>query len=130
MLDNRSRHQPTPFAMMDLPTDVQLLILSNMNLHTLGNITRTIPDVRKLYLRYPSSALQGALAKIDPQTRNLLLTACSVVCIIKSCIMHPSLVGNNISNGLADSLDTEDSRKIDVTLCDVLSRLCEVDAEV
>jgi hypothetical protein len=75
-------HVCPSFPLTDLPPDVQLLILSNLDLHTIQNLMNAIPATKELYLSYPSSILRGVLASMDLQTRNLLLTTYNLVCII------------------------------------------------
>jgi hypothetical protein len=126
------RVRPT-FPLMDLPADLQLLILSKMDLHTLQNIIQAVPHVRETYLRYPSSILRGAVAEIVPQVRNLLLTTYRLTCIIRSGDVSQKPDLSNMGGFLADNLDTEKPRKIDFLEHDALDALhtfCEIDAEV
>jgi hypothetical protein len=133
-VDPDPRGQVCPsFPLTDLPPDVQLLILSNLDLHTIQNLMNAIPATKELYLSYPSSILRGVLVSMDLQTRNLLLTTYNLVCIIQSAEEHPKPDLSNMDDFLAENLDTEEPQNIDFFGQDAagaLDTLCEIDAEV
>jgi hypothetical protein len=62
------------FPLTNLPTDAQLLILTNMDLHTIQNIVNAIPNAKVISLNCPSTIIHGVQASMEFQTRNFLLT--------------------------------------------------------
>jgi hypothetical protein len=129
----RARRACPSFPLTNFPTDVQLLILRSMDLHTIQNLTRAIPSAEELYLSYPSSVLRGALATMGPQTRNLLLTTYSLVCSIKSSEIYPQPDLSAMTTFLVENLDNEHPKSINVLEYDTMGALhglCEIDAEI
>jgi len=127
------RRASSSFPFTNLPADVQLLILGNVDLHTLQSTTRAIPSARELYLEYPSSILQAVTATMGPQIRNLLLTTHSLVSTIKAVDVYPQPDLDDMEKYLAENLDTEAPMKVDLLDYDalgVLHALCEIDKEV
>jgi hypothetical protein len=121
------------FTLEGLPADVQLLIIRNMDLQTLQSVTQVISSAKELYLMYPSGILQGALAFLAPQIRNLLLTIHSLAGTIKhpGIFLAPDLT--NVDLFLAVNLDADEPKKIELLEYDpmgALHGLCELMADV
>jgi hypothetical protein len=127
------RRASSPFPFADLPADVQLLILSNVDLPTLKAMTESVPSARDLYLEYPSSVLHSATATRGLQVRNILLTTASLVSTIRAVGMYSKPDLEDMDRFLAESLDTETPKKMELLEYDplgALSTLCEIDAEI
>ena len=128
-----TRRTAFPFLFTSFPADVQLLILSNMNLHILQATTEAALCAKELYLKYPSSVLRGATATKGIQIQNLLLTTHSLVSTIKAAEVYPQPDLEEMQNYLAENLDTEKPRNVELVEYDalgVLHTLCEIDREV
>jgi hypothetical protein len=131
-MDKGCRAYPS-FPLINLPTDVQLLILRNMDLHTIQKLIIAIPSTKELYLSYPSSVLRAALANMGVQTRNLLLTTYSLFCAIKFEEIYPKPDLSNMTKSLVEHLDVEELANIEIFECDTIGALytlCEIDAEI
>ncbi|KAF2826128.1 hypothetical protein CC86DRAFT_406425 [Ophiobolus disseminans] len=133
MSDDSIYRPRASFHFMNLPADVQCLILSNVDLHTLKSLIKAIPSARQLYFKYSSSILQGSTALMGLQIRNLLLTVYSLVSTIKSVDTYPTPDLDDMGTFLKQNLDTEKPRRIDLIKSHPLGALqmmCEIDREV
>jgi hypothetical protein len=129
----RPRRACSPFPFTNLPTDVQLLILRNMDFCSIQNSTHAIPSAKELYLSYPSSVLRGALSTIGSQIRNLFLTTYSLTCAIKFVEIYPPPDFSDMTSFLAENLDNEHPKNIDALEYDamgVLHTLCEIETGI
>jgi hypothetical protein len=121
------------FPFRTLPTDVQLLVLGALDLHTLKSVSDASPDIKLLYLSCPSGLLQGVLTSMEHQTENLILTIFSLIRIMRSGGIYPLLSISCMQHFLAECLDCEEVGRIAVNehdAFDSLDLLCEVDAEI
>jgi hypothetical protein len=133
MPNYRERHARPSFPFLDLPAEVQVLVMSNVDIHTLQNLVRATPSARDMYLRYPTSILQGAVATMGLQFRNLLLTTYSLMCAINHANIYTKADITSMEAFLEKSLDTEEQRRIDLLEFDAsraLDTLCDIDKEV
>lgn len=134
MAPSRCRHPRGPFSFMKLPADVQVHILSCMDLRSLHATIHSVPHAKHLFLRYPSSILHGATAVMGLHLRNLILTIHSVVQSITSGVdAHASQVIGDMSAFLEANLDTEEPRKIHYLETDalfVLGSLTKIESEM
>ncbi|KAF2028588.1 hypothetical protein EK21DRAFT_90558 [Setomelanomma holmii] len=81
----------------------------------------------------PTSILQGVMATMGLQLRNLLLTTYSLVCAFDPVGIYAKAFTDNMNIFLEKNLDTESQRKIHLLEYDalgVLCKLCVIDAEV
>jgi hypothetical protein len=127
------RHVPSPFCFDDLPADVQLLVLSNTDLQSLQNLTIALPSAMELFLSYPSTILQGVLASLEPQIRNLLTTTSSLTYTIKYPGIYPPPDLNHLEDFLAKHLDTDSPVPIENLEHDplgALHSLCSIDKDI
>jgi hypothetical protein len=118
---------------MNLPVDVQLHILGSLDLYTLHKAVQAIPGVKELFLRYPSGVLQRVTTGMGVQIRNLLLTTHSLICRIQRGDTSLATRINDMTAYLAEHLDMEGPRKIELTKGDAwgaLCRLCDIDSEI
>ncbi|KAH7089627.1 hypothetical protein FB567DRAFT_306720 [Paraphoma chrysanthemicola] len=133
MVRHRRRHAQPRFPFLDLPADLQMLVMSNADIHTLQNLTYASPHTMSLYRSHPTGILQGAVATMEPQFRYLLLTTYSLVCAIRHEDPSNNALIGNVEAFLKDRLDTEDHRPIELVDHDALGALymlCTIDADV
>lgn len=133
MQQNSTARLRASFPFPDLPADVQLQVISNMDLHTLRSVTQAVLGAKELFLKYPTSILQGTTARMGHQIRNLLLTTNRIVSIIKSAVLYNDPDLFDMEKFLVESLDIEAPTSFTLVEHDplgVLHELCEIDAEV
>lgn len=130
----RLRHNRPSLPLRSLPLDIQLQVLSCMDIHTLHAAINAIPYAKALYLTYPSAILKGATAAMGVQIRNLMLTTYSIMQSVESNIdMYTDKAIKDMSTFLASHLDTEESRSIcflDRSALRALVALCQLDDEI
>ena len=130
--NGRRKHRPS-FPFFNLPPDLQLHILSYSDIQTLQNAISATPYIRDLYELYPETFLHTATRHHGQQIQNLMLTTLSIARSIHSINMYQRPALENMHKYFADSLDTDQPRRI-LQPCDdaipVLDMLCDMDAEV
>ncbi|KAF2179003.1 hypothetical protein K469DRAFT_320801 [Zopfia rhizophila CBS 207.26] len=130
---NPQRNRELRFPVLALPPELQLHVLSYLDLRTLQDAMRCSPRLTDLYNLYPEHLLQGATRHMGRQIQNLMLTTYSMVRSIRTNDIGRGPSEGDMSKYLVDTLDTEELRwvvpKGDDAL-EMLGTLCELESEI
>jgi hypothetical protein len=103
----RRRKAGLSFPFLDLPPDLQLHVLSFLNLQTLKNAVSCSSHISFLYTKYPETFLQAAMHHHGQQIRNLILTTLSITRSIDSINTHLRPDVDDLGKYFAHHLDTD-----------------------
>ena len=121
------------FAFLDLPPDLQLHVLSFLNLQTLKSAVSCSSHISFLYTKYPETFLQAAMYHHGQQIRNLMLTTLSITRGIDSINTHLRPDLDDLEKYFANHLDADVTTRIFKTNeypLQVLDMLYTLDLEV
>jgi hypothetical protein len=121
------------FAFLDLPPDLQLHVLSFLNLQTLKSAVSCSSHISFLYTKYPETFLQAATHHHGQQIRNLMLTTLSITQSINPMKTQLRLDLDDVEKYFTRHLDAEVTARICKTNecpLQLLDMLYALDSEV
>lgn len=129
----RQQKRWRPFPLNSLPPELQLHLLTFLDLHDLLNTVYSVPALWELYKTYPETILRCTTKNVSIQIRNLMFTTLKVVLCIETHEKHCNLTKKNFEMFMADNMDTADvykGIKRDDNAIAVLETLCVLNEEV
>ncbi|KAF2006142.1 hypothetical protein P154DRAFT_559292 [Amniculicola lignicola CBS 123094] len=91
---------------MNLPLELQLHVMSLLNLVTLQNIVLSTNYARDIFLMYPETLLQHCSSRYGAQLRNMMTTASKVILSVRNRTQLTELSGEDIEDKMETFLVT------------------------